>query len=102
MVKRFSIRAAIVAFVTVLVGSIVSIALASILSSPPLARFTPAVAVARVFIAPYLAMEFILERVGVLSLFQSFIAMVLVSSVVWGCIVGIVWPVFRRHRASTI
>jgi hypothetical protein len=102
MVKRFSIRAAIVAFVIVLVGSLVSIAWAGIVDNPPMARFTAAVAIGHVFTAPYLAVEFVLEHFGVFNVFQSFISMILISSVIWACLVGVVWPLFHRHNPPTI
>ena len=100
--QRFSIRAATVAFVIDLVGSIVAIAWASVLDDPPLARLTYVVAIGRAFIAPYLVLEFVLEHVGVFYLFRSFISMILVSCLIWACIVGLVWPFFHRRHPPTI
>src|SRR2546421_536967 len=102
MVKlHFSIRAAIVAFLIDLIGSVLSMAWSGGLMRPA-ERSPLGMHIVSVFLAPYVAVQAVLEHFDILFFFNSFISILLVSCITWGCIAGLVWPLFRRRGTQTI
>jgi hypothetical protein len=98
MVKlHFSIRAAIVAFLIDLGGGVSSIAWSVTGHRTSVVYYVEAF-----FLAPYGAIEAVLEHFRIFSCFNSLISILLVSSIPWACIAGLLWPLFRRRGTRTI